>query len=80
MLDYLVRLQAGIHASLSSDLSAFAASRDWWALATVLPLGMLFGGVHALTPGHGKSVLAIYLLGSGLAAWRSAQAELHDVA
>ena len=72
MLDYLVRLQAGIHARLSSDLSAFAANRDWWLLAAVLPLGILFGAVHALTPGHGKSVLASYLLGSGLAAWRSA--------
>jgi hypothetical protein len=28
------------------------------ALLSVLPLGILFGAIHALTPGHGKSVLA----------------------
>jgi len=36
---------------LPGDLSAFAAMRDWLALATVLPVGKLFGAVHALTPG-----------------------------
>jgi ABC-type nickel/cobalt efflux system permease component RcnA len=30
----------------------------------VLPLGILFGAVHALTPGHSKTVLASYLAGS----------------
>src|SRR5205807_10018407 len=30
------------------------------------PVGIVFGAVHALTPGHGKSVLASYLVGSRL--------------
>jgi nickel/cobalt exporter len=37
----------------------------------VLPLGIVFGAVHALTPGHGKTVLASYLVGSRLALLRS---------
>jgi ABC-type nickel/cobalt efflux system permease component RcnA len=45
-------------------VNAFAASHDWMLLASVLPLGILFGAVHALTPGHSKTVLASYLAGS----------------
>ena len=71
MLDFLVRLQGQIHATLTADLAAFAANRNWWDLAAVLPLGILFGAVHALTPGHGKAVLTSYLLGSGLASARA---------
>jgi nickel/cobalt exporter len=71
MLDWLITAQRWIYATLSADLSAFAATRDWAALAAVLPLGIVFGAVHALTPGHGKSVLASYLVGSRLAPMRA---------
>ena len=71
MLDQLIAIQRWIYGALSADLSAFAATRDWWALAAVLPAGILFGSVHALTPGHGKSILASYLLGSHLATLRA---------
>lgn len=40
-------------------------------LAAILPLGILFGALHALTPGHSKTVLASYTLGSGNNALRS---------
>ena len=56
MLDYLIAIQRWIYAALSADLGAFAATRDWTALAAVLPAGVLLGAVHALTPGHGKSI------------------------
>jgi nickel/cobalt transporter (NicO) family protein len=69
-MDLLVEAQRWIYASLSGDLSAFATTRDWLALAAVLPLGIVFGAVHALTPGHGKTVLASYLVGSRLAVLR----------
>jgi nickel/cobalt exporter len=72
MLDQLVAMQRWIYAALSADLGAFAATRDWTALAAVMPTGVLFGAVHALTPGHGKSILASYLLGSRLATLRAA--------
>lgn len=47
-------------------LGAFAASRDMMTLVSVLPLGILFGAIHAMTPGHGKTILASYLVGSRL--------------
>lgn len=56
---------------MTTYLAAFATSHDWLSLAAVLPLGVVFGAVHALTPGHGKMVLTSYLLGSGLAAARA---------
>jgi nickel/cobalt transporter (NicO) family protein len=70
-MDVLIALQRWINASISADLSAFAASRDIAALAGILPLGIVFGAIHALTPGHGKTVLASYLIGSRLAVVRS---------
>lgn len=33
-------------------------------LATALALAFFFGAVHALTPGHGKTIVAAYLVGS----------------
>jgi nickel/cobalt exporter len=71
MLDQLIALQRWIYGALSADLGAFAATGDWTALAAVLPAGVLFGAVHALTPGHGNSILASYLLGSRLATLRA---------
>ena len=70
-MDFLVGLQRWINASITADLSAFAATRDWFALLIVLPFGIAFGAVHALTPGHGKTVLASYLVGSRLAVLRA---------
>lgn len=71
MLEQLVALQRWIYSSLAGDLSAFAATGDWLALATVLPVGIFFGAVHALTPGHGKAILASYLVSSRLAVIRA---------
>lgn len=71
MLEQLITWQRWIYAALSADLTAFAATRDWWALVTVLPVGIVFGAVHALTPGHGKALLASYLVGSRLALLRA---------
>lgn len=71
MLEQMVAMQRWIYAALTADIEAFAINRDWIALATVLPAGVVFGAVHALTPGHGKSILASYLLGSRLSALRA---------
>jgi nickel/cobalt transporter (NicO) family protein len=66
MLGQLVAVQQWIHQALMGHLDTFARTHDWQALIAVLPVGILFGAVHALTPGHSKSVLASYLLGSDL--------------
>jgi ABC-type nickel/cobalt efflux system permease component RcnA len=70
-LNVLVHLQGWMHGLLAARMTGFAASRDWSLLAAMLPLGIVFGSIHALTPGHGKSVLASYLVGSPLSALRS---------
>lgn len=66
MFAFLVELQRSIYAALSADIAAFSDTRDWMTLLTMLPFGIVFGAAHALTPGHSKSVLAAYVLGSGL--------------
>lgn len=66
MLAFLVDVQSSIYAALTSDITAYSISRDVAALLAVLPLGIVFGAVHAMTPGHSKSVLAAFVLGSGL--------------
>jgi ABC-type nickel/cobalt efflux system permease component RcnA len=63
-METLVTIQRWIYGSITADLGAFATSRDWLALLAILPLGVIFGSVHALTPGHGKSILATYIVGS----------------
>jgi ABC-type nickel/cobalt efflux system permease component RcnA len=67
----LYAAQRWIYTSFTGQLTEFAHTRSWGALALVLPLGIVFGAVHALTPGHGKSVRASYLVGSRLAVLRS---------
>lgn len=69
-MDTLVSLQRWIYGSISGELTGFAATHNWMTLASVLPLGIVFGAIHALTPGHGKSVLVTYLIGSRLAVLR----------
>jgi nickel/cobalt exporter len=71
MLEWAAATQRWIYAALSADLSTFAVTRDWTILASVLPVAIVFGAIHALTPGHGKSVLASYVIGSRLAAVRA---------
>jgi nickel/cobalt exporter len=69
-MEFLIAVQGWIRQSITADLNAFAATRDWAALVLILPLGIGFGAVHAPTPGHGKTVLASYLFGSHLAVLR----------
>jgi len=66
MLQFLVELQASIRSLFAGNIEGYAANHDWVALLAVLPLGIIFGMAHALTPGHGKSVLAAYAVGSDL--------------
>lgn len=66
MMAFLIDVQRSIYAALTNDITGYSASRDITDLCAVLLLGIVFGAVHALTPGHSKSVLAAYILGSGL--------------
>lgn len=64
VLEFLGSIQTSINQIVVADLRAFAETRNWLGLAAILPLGVLFGAVHALTPGHSKLILATYLAGS----------------
>jgi ABC-type nickel/cobalt efflux system permease component RcnA len=70
-MDFLFTVQRSISDAVVGDLSAFAESGDWAALLAVLPIGVMFGAIHALTPGHSKTVLATYVAGSPIAMARS---------
>jgi nickel/cobalt exporter len=60
----LVAIQREIYLAFADRISDFAKTGDWSSLAAYLPMGILFGAVHALTPGHSKAVLATYLSGT----------------
>jgi ABC-type nickel/cobalt efflux system permease component RcnA len=63
---WLVSAQRAIVSELALVLRAFAESGDWVTLAGFLPFGVAFGVAHALTPGHSKTVLALFVAGSGI--------------
>jgi ABC-type nickel/cobalt efflux system permease component RcnA len=42
---------------------------DIGALAATLLIAFVFGGAHALTPGHGKTIVAAYLVGTKGRVW-----------
>jgi ABC-type nickel/cobalt efflux system permease component RcnA len=65
MFQFLYEVQLAIRGSLTGAIDGFAQSQDWGVLAAMMPLGIVFGAAHAMTPGHSKSILATYVLGSG---------------
>lgn len=72
----MIDLQREIYFAFAERIGSFAESGDWTQLAIFLPVGIVFGAVHALTPGHSKLVLATYLAGSGIAARRAVAVSL----
>jgi ABC-type nickel/cobalt efflux system permease component RcnA len=71
LLDFLYDVQRAIHDTFAERIAGFSATHDWAALLAILPLGAVFGLVHAMTPGHSKSVLAAYIVGSNDSRWRA---------
>ena len=64
MFQYLVTIQREIYLALADQIKLLSAEGDWLGFVAFLPMGILFGAAHALTPGHSKAVLATYLAGS----------------
>jgi nickel/cobalt transporter (NicO) family protein len=60
----LIDIQRDIYLALAEHIKMFAAGGGWSAFLAFLPLGVVFGAVHAMTPGHSKTLLATYLTGS----------------
>jgi nickel/cobalt exporter len=71
MFEYLYGIQLAIRGSLTGAIDGFARTEDWNVLLAMMPLGIVFGAAHAMTPGHSKSILATYVLGSGLRPYRA---------
>lgn len=64
MFQTLVEFQRTIYLTLGEQIKLLAAGGNWLAFMAFLPMGLVFGAAHALTPGHSKAVLATYLAGS----------------
>ncbi|MBY5798595.1 MULTISPECIES: sulfite exporter TauE/SafE family protein [Rhizobium] len=67
----IVEFQRDIYLAFADHIKAFAQGGGWLAFLAFLPMGIAFGAVHALTPGHSKSVLATYLTGSSMKAHKA---------
>jgi nickel/cobalt transporter (NicO) family protein len=67
----IVSYQREIYLAFADHIKAFASGGGWLAFLTFLPMGVAFGAVHAMTPGHSKSVLATFLTGSSLKTGRA---------
>lgn len=61
----LALVQREILADAAGLLRRFAETGDWALLAAFAPWAVLFGVAHALTPGHSKTVLALWVTGTG---------------
>ena len=64
MLQWVIKIQKDIYISFAAHIKDFANFGDWNAFLVFLPAGVLFGTVHAITPGHCKTLLSSYLVGS----------------
>ena len=64
MLQAIVDIQRDIYLAFAEHIKTFANGGGWAAFLAFLPMGIVFGAVHAMTPGHSKALLATYLTGS----------------
>lgn len=71
MFQFLYEVQLAIRGSLTGAIDGFGQTQDWGVLLAMMPLGIVFGAAHAMTPGHSKSILATYVLASGLTPYRA---------
>jgi nickel/cobalt exporter len=59
-MDWPIAVQKGLYSGMAEGMRA---AEDATALPLLLATAFLFGIVHAVMPGHGKSVLVFYHLG-----------------
>lgn len=63
MFEFLITIQRAIRAAISSNIDTYVQAPDWHILMAMLPMGIVFGVAHAMTPGHSKALLASYVAG-----------------
>ncbi|MBX4934807.1 ABC transporter permease [Rhizobium bangladeshense] len=71
MFQQIVDIQREIYLTFAGHIKDYAAGGGWQSFLAFLPMGIVFGAVHAMTPGHSKSVLATYLAGSSTQAHKA---------
>jgi nickel/cobalt transporter (NicO) family protein len=59
----LGNIQVWLHSGVSTALKGVAADADPIGLLAAMSIAAVFGMVHALMPGHGKTVIVSYYLG-----------------
>jgi ABC-type nickel/cobalt efflux system permease component RcnA len=71
MWNWIIGFQRDIYLAFAEHIRAFAEGGSFTAFLAFLPIGIAFGSVHAMTPGHSKALLATYLAGSSAGLWRA---------
>lgn len=61
-MHYLIALQRWLYEGMANGLGDVAGG-SWPALGAAMAAAVLFGSLHAMMPGHGKTVLFSYHLG-----------------
>lgn len=56
-------IQGWLHSGVSAELKGVSAGIDPFSLLAAISIAAVFGMVHALMPGHGKTVIVSYYLG-----------------
>jgi nickel/cobalt transporter (NicO) family protein len=64
-----VDVQRMIYGTVADVLRRHAKTGDWSPVLVLAPWAIVLGAVHALTPGHSKTVLAIFVAGSRASIW-----------
>lgn len=70
-MEWIFSVQQTIREVLVGEFGKYSAAKEVAVFIWIVPLGVVFGAVHALTPGHSKLVLASYVLCSRLSTFRS---------
>lgn len=76
LFNEMVSIQREIYLGFGDRIKLYAETGDWSLLAVFLPMGILFGAVHAATPGHSKTVLAVYTAGTPGSTWQAVRMAL----
>ena len=63
MMKFFSDIQSWLYGGASAELKGLAAGFDVTKLLAAMAIAALFGMLHALMPGHGKTVIVSYYLG-----------------
>ncbi|RVL90341.1 sulfite exporter TauE/SafE family protein [Sinorhizobium meliloti] len=68
---WIVDFQRDIYLAFADHIRDFSEGGSTSAFVAFLPMGIAFGSIHAMTPGHSKALLATYLAGSSASVWKA---------